>query len=420
MRVELTPAFIKSLKKDPSRRIEISDTKRGGLRFRLNPIGKPTWLFQKKIKGGARRGFTLGTYPEMTLAQARLAAQEIELIAGRGIDPVKEAEHEKKLRQSQKLAQRTVEDILNLYINTYIEQELKAGQSRDERKRQLMTYLGPYYSTYIADLSRADLQMIVDDKQADGKKVMANRIRAALRAFTGWAHKRGHIPHDIGILLQNAGKEKPRERTPTLDQLKAIWRASFNMGNLWGPYVRMCILTGQRSRSDVLNMQWSWIDFTRKSYEIPNPKNGRPHIVHLSAPAIKELLNLQGLQSDRPSPFVFTTTGRRAASGVSKAKLKLDEHIDKMWGKAGHQLPFEPWVVHDLRRSQATLLAEAGFDETVLDRIQNHVAAGSRASAVAAVYNKAQKLSERATALDAWANMVTGEHNNVIPLLMEA
>ena len=52
-----------------------------------------------------------------------------------------------------------------------------------------------------------------------------------------------------------------------------------------------------------------------------------------------------------------------------------------------------------------------------MDRIQNHVAAGSRASAVAAVYNKAQKLTERATALDAWANMVTGEHNNVIQLM---
>ena len=73
-------------------------------------------------------------------------------------------------------------------------------------------------------------------------------------------------------------------------------------------------------------------------------------------------------------------------------------------------------MLHDLRRSQATALAEAGFDEGVVDRIQNHVAAGSRASAVAAVYNKAQKLAERATALDAWANMVTGEHNNVLQI----
>ena len=90
------------------------------------------------------------------------------------------------------------------------------------------------------------------------------------------------------------------------------------MGNLWGPYIRFCILTGQRCRSDILHMQWSWIDFERCRYEIPNPKNGRPHIVHLSEPAIKELLNLQTLQADNPSPFIFTTTGRRAASGVRR------------------------------------------------------------------------------------------------------
>ena len=82
----------------------------------------------------------------------------------------------------------------------------------------------------------------------------------------------------------------------------------------------------------------------------------------------------------------------------------------------GHQSPFDPWVLHDLRRSQATALAEAGFDEGVVDRIQNHVASGSRASAVAAVYNKAQKLPERASALDAWARMVTGQPTNIVKL----
>ena len=82
----------------------------------------------------------------------------------------------------------------------------------------------------------------------------------------------------------------------------------------------------------------------------------------------------------------------------------------------GHKSPFQPWVLHDLRRSQATAPAEAGFDGGVVDRIQKHVASSSRASAVAAVYNKAQKLTERAAALDAWAAMVTRRHTNIIKL----
>ena len=114
--------------------------------------------------------------------------------------------------------------------------------------------------------------------------------------------------------------------------------------------------------------------------------------------------------------FVFTTTGKTAASGLSKAKRKLDALILDILAKKGREKLFEPWVLHDLRRSQATALAEAGFDEGVVDRIQNHVASGSRASTVAAVYNKAQKLPQRASALDAWAGMVLGEHSNVINL----
>jgi hypothetical protein len=86
----------------------------------------------------------------------------------------------------------------------------------------------------------------------------------------------------------------------------------------------------------------------------------------------------------------------------------------------GNSHPFESWVLHDLRRSQATALAEAGYDEGVVDRIQNHVAAGSRASAVAAVYNKAQKLPERAAALDAWARMVICENSKVVNLFPSA
>jgi len=159
----------------------------------------------------------------MSLTEASSAALEMQVQAERGVDTVRDARNTKQLLEAEELAKKSVKHILNLYLSTYVEQELKPGQSRDERKRQLTTYLALYYSTYIADLSRADLQMVVDDKQANGKIVMANRIRAALRAFTGWAHKRGHIAQDIGILLQSAGKEKSRERTPSLDQVKTIW-----------------------------------------------------------------------------------------------------------------------------------------------------------------------------------------------------
>ena len=134
--------------------------------------------------------------------------------------------------------------ILDLYVQNHIQQELKPGQSRDERKRQLYSAFSERLGSPISELTRGALQSIIDAKWAEGKVYMANRIRAAVRAFTGWAHKRGHVDQDIGALLQSAGREAPRDRTPSLEEVQAIWSASFGMGHLWGPYIRLCILTG--------------------------------------------------------------------------------------------------------------------------------------------------------------------------------
>jgi integrase len=427
MQQKLTDAALRALKPRVDARIELSDTERAGLRFRLTPTGKATWLYQKQVKGGARRGFTLGSYPAMSLSQARAEALAIQLDAESGIDRVVKQEAIRAKARPDALAARTVEDILNLYIANHIDQELKPGAAREERKGQLRKYLHPHFKKRIDLLARSDLQHIVDIKQAEGKVVMANRLRAAISAFTHWAQSRGHIVQDVGSAVQKAGKETARTRTPSLNEVREIWAATFELGSLWGPFFRLCILTGQRSRSDILNMKWSWVDFEKSRYEIPNPKNGRAHIVHLCDAALAELNCIRALKTTNISksslehrgglvdfPFVFSTTGSTPASGVTKAKARLDDTIRLQRLAKNNPEPFEPWVLHDLRRAQATALAEAGFDEGVVDRIQNHVAGGSRASAVAAVYNKAQKLPERARALNAWGEMVLGRWGGVL------
>ena len=211
----------------------------------------------QKISRGQRRGFKLGTYPAMLLAKARAIALEIQIEAERAIDRIRvEKDARARLAAEGQIAH-YMKDVLELYTTTHLDQELKAGQSRDERKQQLRTYLSPYYSKFIGFLTRSDLQAIVDAKQAEGKVVLANRLRAALSAFTGWAYRRGHMADDNGITVPRADKETPRKRAPSLEKVREIWAQTFKMGVLWGPFFRICILTGQRSRKDILEMRWS-------------------------------------------------------------------------------------------------------------------------------------------------------------------
>jgi hypothetical protein len=79
MKRDLTDRYLKSLKPPASGRLEVSDTKRVGLRFRLSASGRATWMFEKRVKGGPKRKHTLGVWPEPTsLSQARAIALEIE------------------------------------------------------------------------------------------------------------------------------------------------------------------------------------------------------------------------------------------------------------------------------------------------------------------------------------------------------
>ena len=248
MKVNLTDIFIKSIKAPEKGYAYYADAKHPGLSLRISFTGAFAWIVQKKVKGGRRIFITLGTYPAITLKSAREQAYALQAEAEAGVDRIEAAKQAEAARRAEALAARSVKDILEIYIATHIEQNLKPGQARQDRIAQLRTHLSALADQRIIEITRAHLQAIVDGKAAEGKMVMANRIRAAFTAFFGWAEKRGHIETNPAERVQKAGKEKPRTRTPTIEEIREIWDATFELGPLWGAYFRLCIFTGQRSR----------------------------------------------------------------------------------------------------------------------------------------------------------------------------
>ena len=396
MKRELSERVLVSLVKDrPAEgRLEVSDTKRLGLRFRVSNTGRASWLYEKRVKGGRKRRHTLGTYPAIGLSEARSIALEIEAEAAKGIDRIAIAEADKKQRSEEKASQKSVREVLETYDELHLS-NLRRGT---ERKRQLEQALEEHLSKDVKNLLRGDMQAAIDAKAQEGKLVFANRIKAALSAFSRWAWSRGYTEIDQGARLLKAAKEVARERCPSVAEIQAIYTASFDLGGLWGPVFRLLILTGQR-RSEILSLSWNQIDLQAATITKPGSetKNGKPHVTHLSHPALHELISME-----RRTGLVFTTTETTPVSGVTKAKRRLD----KMLGD-----DFEHWRTHDLRTGMASAMAASGVPEGVVDRILNHAATGSAPSAVARVYNQADMLPQRAAALDRWAEMVTGERD---------
>jgi integrase len=93
--------------------------------------------------------------------------------------------------------------------------------------------------------------------------------------------------------------------------------------------------------------------------------------------------------------FVFGE-GAGPFSGMSQRKAMLDAKI----AASNDGYDMAPWVLHDLRRSVATGMAEIGIAPHIIEAILNHTS--GHKGGIAGIYNRAQYSLEEAQALARW------------------
>jgi len=154
----------------------------------------------------------------------------------------------------------------------------------------------------------------------------------------------------------------------------------------------LLMLTGQR-KSEVAGMMWREVNLDKAVWSLPSErtKNRLAHLVPLSRQALA-LIRAQ----PRRGEFVFGKDGDAPYSGWSRSKLFLDKRCG-----------VQDWVLHDLRRSMVTGMAEMGIAPAVVEAVVNHQS-GVKAG-VAGVYDRSQRLAERTRALQRWADHLTAE-----------
>lgn len=398
--VELTDAFVRNLDAPKDKRFEVSDKVRPGLRLRVNPSGRMKWMYEKRVKNGEKRKHDLGTYPHVSIKEARRQALEIQVESERGFDRVNAERERRKQEERDRQNFVPLREVLELYHEVHAS-SLSTGKTV---MLGLWDALEPYLDSPSIDMTQASLQAAIDAKAKTGAKVQANRLRAYLTHFSKFARVRGRFAHGVGTELQKVVKENPRERELSLDEVRTIYYASFAMGDLWGPIIRLMIFTLQRE-DEIAALRWGEVNFRAELLFLKGSrtKNSNAHLTHLSAPALEELVWLKAW-ADEDADLVFTTTGKTPPSGFGKMKKRLDEFLgDKV----------EPYTLHDLRTAFATIMCSEGATESVVDRVLNHSAVASAPSPVARVYNRAVLIPQRRVVLDWWGELVTGERELV-------
>lgn len=369
--------------------------------------GRPrkVFLVQYRADGKVRRE-TLGDWgSELTATQARRRAEALRGQVRDRRDPVAERKAASAARRAAEAEAKRAAAVdaftLQKLIAAWDSRALvnRRQSYRDEATTKLRRSLAAWLGRPAAGLTRAEAANMLQEIADTRGPIAANRTMAYARACYGWAIKTSLLEANPFANLAPPGRERPRDRVLSLDELRAIWVASETLGPIQRAYVRFLMLTLQR-REEVAGATWSEISADGETWTIPaeRAKNGRAHLVHL-APASRAVL--EQLPRGRPADLIFALPTNRP----EQVKLTAFSAIKRELVKAipgGGNMP--RWTFHDFRRAGVTALADAGFPPHVCDRLLNHVTGAIQG--VAAVYQRAEFLAERKAALAAWATRV--------------
>jgi integrase len=397
--MNLTAQTVAALKLDRGEtdRIWFDDTVPGfGLRVRQ--AGSRSWIFQYKI-GRTTRRLVIGSASAIKVAQAREIAAQHHAAVKLGRDPAAEK------RTQVERASHTFGGLVERYLGRQ-RGELRQGSFR-EVSRHLETHSRPLHALPVDTVDQRIVAGRLASIETSSGAVTANRVRATMSAMFTWGMKEGLVRANPAMLT-NKRQEKPRDRVLTDNELLLVWQALGD--SQYGVIVKLLMLTGQRA-SEIAGLRWDEIDPERNVIALPGSrtKNGRPHEIPMAA-TVRSLLLSQPRVDDRDLLF---GKGSGPFSGFSRRKDALDAHITKLNGKA-----LAPWVLHDLRRTAATRMADIGIAPHIIEAVLNHVS--GHKGGVAGIYNRAQYGAEKAQALARWdehiASVVEGRRSSVAPL----
>lgn len=346
--------------------------------------------------------------------------------------------HPVEARRTEQTARAKKPDTFGAVADLFLERYAKPNNrpvTYAETKRIIERELKPTWSEKpILDIGRREVIELLDGIVDRGAPTQANRTLAHMRRLFNWARERAIVEMNPAAGMRMPSPEVQRDRTLSDDEIRLFWNACGDVGWPFGPLFMLLLVTAQR-RSEVAGLRWSELKLADKQWVIPRDraKNDREHAVHLSELAVEIIRPLPRFAREPDgregksagSDLVFTTTGERAVSGISRAKERLDKRILELLrgelvqtGGDAENAAIGEWVLHDLRRTAATGMAKLSIAPHVVDRILNHVSGTIRG--VAAVYNRHAYLDERNAALEAWSRyierLVRPRQRNVVQL----
>ena len=357
-----TDRFLRGLRPNDSG-YEERDNACSGLIIRVNKRGRKVWELIL-ARDGKRRRVRIGQYPDVSLAAARRKAGELKSDPSVAAAPMRmfelfamyEAERAPELR-----AWRDVEMAWRLWA------EPRIGNVRLE------------------DLSIRHGADLVSHVSRNSSPARARAVVRYISPVLSFAAGRGLMHRNPWRDLALPAGHASRDRVLSRDEWSAVAEWAAAQSYPWRPFVQFLMLSAQRL-GDVSGMRWSEIEGDLWTIPAARHKSKRLHEVPLSG-ALQAILDAVPRYGD----FVFSTRpGTPIAPGTD---LRKRLHLET--GTTG-------WRLHDLRRSGATRMGDAGVERFIIERVLGH-----RDQHITGIYDRATYRAPKRRALEVLAATVS-------------
>lgn len=354
--VKLTKKFVDGLQ--PSDKDEsYFDTELKGFHVKVTPTGKKVFRV-KGILQGKQKAVTLGTYPALTVDQARdRARMELGKLA-QGVDPT-------EVKAKAKIESITLHKAFEEFKAT---RPLTPKTLRDyERSMRLLNWGETGWYKITGDMVIRKHQALTEENGP----ATANLAMRFLRSLLTFCIGRYRDINDKPLVSENPVKRiseikgwnviKRRTNCLKPHELKLWWEAldKWNGEQTTRDYIHFVLLTGLRREEAAAKLKWENIDFIGKTFTILDPKN---HL-DLTLPLSDYLLAmLERRRASRINEYVFHST--RSKSGHLEEPRKGYEGAERITGLH--------ITIHDLRRTFLTIAESLDIPAYALKALVNH------------------------------------------------
>ena len=305
--------------------------------------GPGQWQAQIRKRGSSLQSMTFAT----RAAAARWALSvEFEIAEGKF-----------NYRSEAKLV--TLRELLERYVAEITPQK-KGAASEAIRIKALMQH--PLASQMVATIRGVDIARYRDQRLKSVAPATVRRDLGVLSpifeiARKEWGLSISNPVRDIKLPANGRPRERrlQRDSTIALDEQSRLFDACEGARNRFlFPIVRLALETAMR-RSELLNLQWHFIDLERRIAHLPDTKNGDARTVPLSSVAVE---TLRSLRRSGKNDVVF---GELTAEALKRSFIRATR-------RAG----LDDFHFHDLRHEATTRYFELGLNMMEVATITGH------------------------------------------------